>query len=98
MSKIVSSFLYCLKNNTTSASFFSTKSDSMLIAYIPYLYDTEVNEDGSVLSGKIGIEYVDAPNIFPVSWKNGEVSECVFAFGRAGPSESSRAKSGDGVI
>ena len=48
---------------------------------IPYLYDTEVNEDGSVLSGKIGIEYVDAPNIFPVTWKNGEVSECIFAFG-----------------
>ena len=51
------------------------------VAYIPYLYDTEVNEDGSVLSGKIGIEYVDAPNIFPVTWKNGEVSECIFAFG-----------------
>lgn len=49
--------------------------------HIPYLYDTEVNEDGSVLSGKIGIEYVDAPNIFPVTWKNGEVSECIFAFG-----------------
>ena len=78
--------------------FQERKAYTGTVAYIPYLYDTEVNEDGSVLSGKIGIEYVDAPNIFPVSWKNGEVSECVFAFGRAGPSESSRAKSGDGVI
>ena len=78
--------------------FQERKAYTGTVAYIPYLYDTEVSEDGSVLSGKIGIEYVDAPNIFPVSWKNGEVSECVFAFGRAGPSESSRAKSGDGVI
>lgn len=54
-----------------------------LLGRVPFdrAYDTEVNEDGSVLSGKIGIEYVDAPNIFPVTWKNGEVSECIFAFG-----------------
>ena len=84
--------------NYANAKKYSYKAYTGTVAYIPYLYDTEVNEDGSVLSGKIGIEYVDAPNIFPVSWKNGEVSECVFAFGRAGPSESSRAKSGDGVI
>lgn len=63
---------------STSLSFFIYTGT---VAYIPYLYDTEVNEDGSVLSGKIGIEYVDAPNIFPVTWKNGEVSECIFAFG-----------------
>ena len=84
--------------NYANAKKYSYKAYTGTVAYSPYLYDTEVNEDGSVLSGKIGIEYVDAPNIFPVSWKNGEVSECVFAFGRAGPSESSRAKSGDGVI
>lgn len=61
--------------------FQERKAYTGTVAYIPYLYDTEVNEDGSVLSGKIGIEYVDAPNIFPVCWKNGEVSECIFAFG-----------------
>lgn len=60
--------------------FQERKAYTGTVAYIPYLYDTEVSEDGSVLSGKIGIEYVDAPNIFPVSWKNGEVSECIFAF------------------
>ena len=69
--------------NYANAKKYSYKAYTGTVAYIPYLYDTEVNEDGSVLSGKIGIEYVDAPNIFPVSWKNGEVSECVFAFGRA---------------
>lgn len=60
--------------------FQERKAYTGTVAYVPYLYDTEVSEDGSVLSGKIGIEYVDAPNIFPVSWKNGEVSECIFAF------------------
>ena len=84
--------------NYANAKKYSYKAYTGTVAYIPYLYDTEVNEDGSVLSGKIGIEYVDAPNIFPVTWKNGEVSECIFAFGWAGSSESSRAKSGDGVI
>lgn len=66
--------------NYANAKKYSYKAYTGTVAYIPYLYDTEVNEDGSVLSGKIGIEYVDAPNIFPVSWKNGEVSECIFAF------------------
>lgn len=63
--------------NYANAKKYSYKAYTGTVAYIPYLYDTEVNEDGSVLSGKIGIEYVDPPNIFPVTWKNGEVSECI---------------------
>ena len=50
------------------------------VAYIPYLYNTTVTEDGEVLSGSIGINYVDAKNIFPVSWNNGRVTECIFTF------------------
>ena len=50
------------------------------VAYVPYMYDTVVNEDGEVVSGKIGINYVDAPNIYPVSWNNGDVRECIFLF------------------
>lgn len=50
------------------------------VAYIPYLYDMEVRDDGEVLSGKIGINYCSASNIFPVSWNNGAVTECVFTF------------------
>ena len=56
------------------------KAYSGTVAYIPYLYDTVLREDGSVLTGKIGIDYVEAQNIFPVSWKNGEVTECIFTF------------------
>lgn len=50
------------------------------VAYIPYLYDTEVNGDNVVINGKIGINYVSAENIYPVSWRNGIVTECVFTF------------------
>lgn len=50
------------------------------VAYVPYLYDTETTEDGRILSGRIGIDYVSAQNIFPVSWNNGKVTECIFTF------------------
>ncbi len=50
------------------------------VAYIPYLEDTEISESGEVLSGKISISYVDAPYIYPVTWNNGQVTECIFAF------------------
>lgn len=50
------------------------------VAYVPYFYDMEVRPDGSVISGKIGIDFVSAGNIFPVSWSNGKVTECIFTF------------------
>ena len=50
------------------------------VAYIPYLANAEITEEGTVISGKISINYVDAPNIFPVSWNNGKVTECIFTF------------------
>lgn len=49
-------------------------------AYLPYLDNIEVDEEGKVLSGEIRINYVDAPNIYPVSWNNGRVTECIFSF------------------
>ena len=50
------------------------------VAYVAYLTNAEISEDGTVLSGEIGIDYVSAENIFPVSWNNGRVTECVFTF------------------
>lgn len=60
--------------------FQERKAYTGTVAYVPYLYDCDVDEDGNVLSGKIGINYVEAPNIFPVSWQNGNVTECIFLF------------------
>lgn len=61
-------------------SYQERKAYTGTVAYIPYLYDTDVDEDGAVKSGNIGINYVSASNIFPVSWNNGTVTECIFTF------------------
>ena len=56
------------------------KAYSGTVAYIPYLYNAVVQKDGTISAGEIGINYVDAKNIYPVSWNNGEVTECIFTF------------------
>lgn len=55
------------------------KAATGTVAYVPYLYDMEVDQDGVVLSGKIKINYVSAKDIYPVSWDNGTVHEVIFA-------------------
>lgn len=51
------------------------------VAYIPYLDNVEYDEEtGAVLSGMIGINYASAAEIFPLSWHNGQITECAFAF------------------
>lgn len=53
------------------------------VAYVPYLDNIEVSEDGVVIpgdEGKIKINYVSASNIYPLSWCNGYISECAFVF------------------
>lgn len=51
------------------------------VAYVPYLDEIEVNEQGDVIGqGKIKINYVSASDIYPLSWSNGTISECAFVF------------------
>lgn len=53
------------------------------VAYVPYLDNIEVSEDGGVIPGEAGrikINYVSASNIYPLSWCNGYISECAFVF------------------
>ena len=53
------------------------------VAYVPYLDNIDVSEDGAVIpgdEGKIKINYVSASNIYPLSWCNGYISECAFVF------------------
>lgn len=53
------------------------------VAYVPYLDNIEVSEDGSIIPGDAGevkINYVSASNIYPLSWCNGYISECAFVF------------------
>lgn len=53
------------------------------VAYVPYLDNIEVSEDGDVVpgdTGKVRINYVSASNIYPLSWCNGYITECAFVF------------------
>ena len=53
------------------------------VAYVPYLDNIQVGEDGRILpgdGGRIKINYVSASNIYPLSWDNGYISECAFVF------------------
>lgn len=53
------------------------------VAYVLHMKDIEVDEDGNVMSGtedNIQINYVQANNIFPISWENGRIKEVAFVF------------------
>lgn len=50
------------------------------VGYVVYIRDGQVDEAGNMTGGKIGINYVDALNIFPTSWENKVVKECIFTF------------------
>ena len=50
------------------------------VAYVVYIRDGQVDEAGNMTGGKIGINYVDALNIYPTSWENKVVKECIFTF------------------
>lgn len=49
-------------------------------AYVPYITNAQMDGDGTFISGEIAINYVSATNIYPVSWHNGIVTECIFTF------------------
>lgn len=50
------------------------------VAYVPQVKDAVMDEEGYIFSGAITINYVQAKNIFPISWENGEVTEAAFLF------------------
>ncbi len=45
-----------------------------------YVKDSQVDNDGRLTGGTVGINYVEAGNIFPTSWENKRVTECIFTF------------------
>lgn len=49
-------------------------------AYVAYLADTDAELEGYVSGGDVRISYVSASCIFPTAWRNGTITECVFAF------------------
>lgn len=50
------------------------------VAYVVYIKDAQVDEAGNMIGGSVGINYVEAANIFPTSWQNKVITECIFTF------------------
>lgn len=50
------------------------------VAYIAQIKDAQTDEEGNVSGGNICINYLQAKNIFPISWENGEITEVAFLF------------------
>lgn len=49
------------------------------VAYVPYITGS-LDDDGNIIDGEVKINYLEAQNIFPISWENGVVKECAFVF------------------
>lgn len=50
------------------------------VAYVVYIKDAVADEAGNMTGGSVGINYVEAAHIYPTSWQNKVVSECIFTF------------------
>lgn len=50
------------------------------VAYVPYLANMEVDDQGRVISADIKIDYVVAKNIYPTAWENSRITEVIFVF------------------
>lgn len=53
------------------------KAATGTVAYIPYLDNMDVDEAGNVHGGEVRINYLEAPNIFPLSWNNREITNAL---------------------
>lgn len=50
------------------------------VAYVVYVRDAVLDDNGIMVGGNVGINYVEAGNIFPTSWQNRIITECIFTF------------------
>ena len=56
------------------------KSALGTVAYVVYIKDAVVDEAGNMTGGTVGINYVEAAHIYPTSWQNKVITECIFTF------------------
>ena len=50
------------------------------VAYVVYIKDATVDGAGNMTGGSVGINYVEASHIYPTSWQNKVITECIFTF------------------
>lgn len=58
------------------------KSALGTVAYVVYIRDATVDEAGNMIGGSVGINYVEAAHIYPTSWQNKVITECIFTFSK----------------
>lgn len=57
------------------------KAYSGTVAYVVHIKNLEIDEQGRVISGGgVAINYVQAKNIFPITWENGKIIDVAFLF------------------
>ncbi len=56
------------------------KSALGTVAYVVHIRDAVMDEAGNMKGGSVGINYVEAAHIFPTSWQNRVITECIFTF------------------
>lgn len=60
--------------------FQERKSALGTVAYVVHIKDAVIDGAGNMINGNVGINFVEASNIFPTSWQNKVVTECIFTF------------------
>ncbi len=61
------------------------KACSGTVAYVPQIKNAIIDEKGNIFPGtekNIVINYVQAKNIYPISWENGEITKVAFLFSK----------------
>lgn len=74
-----------LKNNTWGElgnEYQEWKSALGTVAYVVYIKDSVADESGRMTGGTVGINFVEASNIYPTSWQNKVITECIFTFSK----------------
>lgn len=72
-----------LENNkfwVKANEFQERKSATGTVAYVCQLKDMVITENGDIISGSVEIDYVQAKNIFPITWDAKAVKECAFVY------------------
>lgn len=78
--KFVNSILTAVRFPVLGNEYQERKASVGTVAYIPYLYDIQLDGGGRVEKARIGMNYVTADNIYPITWENGEIREVAFTF------------------
>lgn len=54
------------------------KAATGTVAYVVNLKGAAADEEGNLNGGEVTIKYIQAKNIYPISWENGAITECAF--------------------